>query len=227
MTILHPTPTSITCVECGIGIVAIPATGGSWGQSESEFARLHATCGRIAGPAPEATDYCYSTNQEYYTGGFASREDALAEAIAEKDEDGEALVVWTAISTPAEVGACFGADDVLEHLGDRASDDAIGTEFGDDWPPSVKGEALDELKAIVARFNAAIDAWVARRCPPTWFGVRDVQRHDVEAPDGRSHPGADLSPGGPVTQNGADHPAIPEIPKIPATARDPRDGGQS
>lgn len=144
----------------------------------------------------KAGKFVYSFDEERFESfEFETREEALAEALAEArgNEDDAPAHVWTGVSVSPDVGCSLDPDEILEHLAGRAADDTLGSEYGEDWP-SPSDEAAAELAKIVEEFNGRVDAWVKAKCPPTWFGVEQVQRHDVPARGAETAPPAQEAP---------------------------------
>ncbi len=129
-------------------------------------------------------EWAYSLDGETYTGDCKSRAEAIAEAICEaddRDDEDRPTSVWTAKSVAPAIGLSMSPDDVLETLANRAADDTIGTDIGDDWPGSHHrtSKSYEALAVIVEKFNEAVDAWVAEHDPPNWWGVDGAEEHPV------------------------------------------------
>lgn len=128
--------------------------------------------------------YCYSTNEENYTGDEDSRLDAIAEACADADlpagdNDGLAeLDVWTAESVPTSAGALlssWAADSLLDSLQDQACEHA--GEAGEDYRGDIMPEAEDALQM---KLIALVNQWATEHgCQPRFYGVVKVQHHIV------------------------------------------------
>jgi hypothetical protein len=124
----------------------------------------HDESGPSSGPAePEPGDECWgysgSRDAEWWTGSLATREEAIAEALAELEED----VVWIYKGwKPAAAHFFPDADDLCETAAERASD-----EVGD--PAEEYPEVSDEAKT---ELNALLEAWAEKHIatPRFWIG---------------------------------------------------------
>lgn len=133
--------------------------------------------------------WSYSRDEEHFNGGddCATRDEAINEAVAEGVVE-PGCRFWVGRSVPPGVEAVFSVDDVLNHLSNRVADDDCSGDYGENWPVGqVEGSvAHEELDEIVGKFNDAIDEWVAKHDPPTWFKVVDVEEHRMPEPSGET-----------------------------------------
>ena len=111
--------------------------------------------------------YVYSFDEESFRSDeFDTREEALESA---KDENPDVATIWTGVPEPLNISSLVDADLVLEHAGENAAEE-VG-DLADDWP-NIKPEKVKELNAIIASFIEENDK-------PTFYAVKDVQRHDI------------------------------------------------
>lgn len=122
--------------------------------------------------------YCWSTDEEEYRGKFDSREDALAEAVADGLDDrepGEPAVVWT-----AEVR------DAMHFL--RKWEWRIGERVIEDLDQSLYDEiAADEAivemdKEAATELGRLILDFVEKRASFNRYGVDNIEEHEVIVP---------------------------------------------
>jgi hypothetical protein len=133
-------------------------------QYDAVRQRLGEKAAPSSGPAePEPGDECWgysgSRDAEWWTGSLATREEAIAEALAELEED----VVWIYKGwKPAAAHFFPDADDLCETAAERASD-----EVGD--PAEEYPEVSDEAKT---ELNALLEAWAEKHIatPRFWIG---------------------------------------------------------
>jgi hypothetical protein len=83
-------------------------------------------------------------------------------------------VVYVGDQVPADPTIFFDADDLIDRLGEVAYDNH--GECAEDWPDNVTKEAKDE-------FNAFVDAWIAKYCPPRFYGVENIRPYTITAED--------------------------------------------
>lgn len=122
--------------------------------------------------------FCYSTNEEYFNGHCASREEAVRECVAENDLDVGATV-FTAQSVPFAPEEHVDAWQIIEHLGEAADEHA--GEAAEGWLQSVTPKQRDDLEH---RVGIVITEWLgAHNLHPTFWGVGDVEKHVVTAAD--------------------------------------------
>jgi hypothetical protein len=86
---------------------------------------------------------------------------------------GASDTVYHGRAVPVKVAQLIDASDIIEMLGDRASD-LVG-EAADDYP-DVSEEAHTELNALLA-------GWVAKHCEPRCFRVVDVHEYVITEGD--------------------------------------------
>lgn len=122
--------------------------------------------------------YCYSTNEEYFNGDCASREEAVRECVAENDlQIGDA--VWTAKSVAFSPESHVNGDSILEHLGEAAFEHA--GEAAEGWPPMAPNALVEDLER---RVGIAIVGWLSEHnLHPKFWGVGAVEAHVVTASD--------------------------------------------
>jgi hypothetical protein len=133
--------------------------------------------------------YCWSTDGERYQGDENSREDALAEAVAEtihdeygpEDADERGNVEWpfyTAVAVPVSAGETLGrwaAENMLEGMQDGACDHA--GEAAEDWTRHISKQAKDALQA---KLVAVVDQWATEYgAQPVFYGVKKRKEHHV------------------------------------------------
>jgi hypothetical protein len=117
-------------------------------------------------------EFCYSTDEENFHGGFATEEDAFAEACACTDPD---CTVWTGEIVPAMSflrKKMWFAEDALERMNDSLSDD-IG---GEDVPIKMSAENLAALNALILDF-------VEKHGDFRRWGVANVKERATVAPE--------------------------------------------
>jgi hypothetical protein len=120
--------------------------------------------------------YTYSFNGEHYRGAFATREEALAEAIeAARRSSSSPQTVYVGRMVPADPKASGHARAVLTHMAARARE-----EFGDNASsylaklPKPQIEQLDEALELV------ILGWLERtELMPTFFKVDAIGEYVV------------------------------------------------
>lgn len=116
--------------------------------------------------------YCWSKDEEGFTGDFETREEALAEA---KRENPEYTVFWTGEAQPKTAAYFITVDHLLEDMQGQADD--VAGEASEDWLPDWRSQVdtQDELKAIIAKF-------VDEHWPVKFFSVDKIEKHEA-APD--------------------------------------------
>ena len=118
--------------------------------------------------------YSYSTNQESYFGDFATREQALAEAINEAREYGHKKV-WIGQSVPpTQPEDLWVAEDWLELV---SCQDDYCLDCASDWDESTNAQR-EELESAVRTVMAE---WLDRhKLRPKFFLVDNVEEIDVQ-----------------------------------------------
>lgn len=124
------------------------------------------------------TQYCYSTDQESFTGNEPSRESAVAACASDCWlEPGD--TVWTGEAVKEPASAYFSIDNLIESMQGNAYDD-IG-EWAEDWLGNVTGKDEDELRS---KIENAIDAWAEEHgYQPNFFRVDNMVSHVVTEAD--------------------------------------------
>lgn len=145
-----------------------------------------------------SVEYCYSYNEENFSGSCPTIEDALAEAI--DNGDGGEKGFWIGESVRFKAGDFFcmtRVEDLIETLADDAGEEC--GECAEDWlnpypewgsmPASERSQAIvryrESLEPLRDDIRAAINKWADEtgRQPDFW-GVKNVQyfsRADAEA----------------------------------------------
>jgi hypothetical protein len=118
-------------------------------------------------PAPsvraEAVEWCYSNNEEVFTGRCASREDAISEALDYYGEEVE--FIWIGVAEPLKIERMIRIDPLLECISE-----AVGDEVGDiaeEWPKLSEKDEEDLIGTIAA--------FVRERCKDPPYTVRNVE----------------------------------------------------
>lgn len=129
--------------------------------------------------------YSWSVDEERYEGFFATREEAVAEAVAERATEydyavGDTMTVWTGLcvapNMATEVERTLDPEWVLDNLQDNLYDEA--GEFAEDAFEGVSLAAKDDLgKSLTRTFLW----WMSKHeCWPTYFTVEETQEHHHE-----------------------------------------------
>jgi hypothetical protein len=121
--------------------------------------------------------FCFSTDNEFFSGSATSREDALADAINENDPE-SGRVVYTGISVPYSIREFIpNGEHIIDAMRDRACDEA--DEFADGWLDTVTKEQEAELHALMIQ---AVEGWADKNnLNPTFYRVRDIEEHQIPA----------------------------------------------
>lgn len=125
----------------------------------------------------DAGMFCYSMDGEMYTSGyFATRADALAEAM-DGAKPGQTIHIGVAVPvSPLQFD--IDGDGVLERIGEHAYD-LVG-EAAEDWPDATREEAAD----LGERLTAVLHAWMDETGNgPEFFMVESVEKHLVPEPE--------------------------------------------
>jgi hypothetical protein len=110
--------------------------------------------------------FSYSHNEEHYTGEFATRELAIAEARAEGLSK-----FWTGENRPPDVMFGIDGQDVIEQI---CQLEDFYIEQAEDWPEASK-EQVDELTEGLRK---TFKAWMEKHnLTPKFWLVEDVQMH--------------------------------------------------
>lgn len=113
--------------------------------------------------------FCYSINEEYFSGAFDSTNDAIAAAIAET-KDGDSFWIGECRS-PTQPEDFWCAEDWLEHV--SVQDDYSG-EFASDWDLSSEKQR-QELEVLV---RGVLKDWLDRHnLRPTHYYVDNAVRY--------------------------------------------------
>ena len=131
--------------------------------------------------------YAWSVDEERYEGFFATREEAVAEAVAERANDydcgyavGETMTVWTGLciapDLEREVARTLDPEWVLDNLNDNLYDEA--GEFAEDAFDGLSLAAKEDLGKILTQgflwWATKNNAW------PTYFTVEQTKEHHHE-----------------------------------------------
>lgn len=121
-------------------------------------------------------NYAYSTDEEHYSGSFASPEDAAAEAFS---GDGDLEAVFVGEMTAPVCAEHINAKLLFDHIAQQ--DEYANDDEGDTFK-SVTKEAADELTGSLQKlFNEWMDKWTQR---PSFFMVKNPKewaRAEAEA----------------------------------------------
>lgn len=128
-----------------------------------------------------ALRWAYSSDEERFEGDCATREEAIAEAIAEEIVE-PGCQFWVGECDPPSVWIDLDADDCIERMISAASDGPEG--YGEDWPtiPTRDSPERAELDAILTTFNDAVLAWIEKHRKPDWFVVERRERCVMPTP---------------------------------------------
>lgn len=111
-------------------------------------------------------DWCYSFNGENYSGSFETKEDAIAEAIAE-NETNETIWVGQAIAPTISVSPDHLIDEVYEDVRDQCG------EYADGFLEHIDDKAR---KALEERVNAVFNTWLKEfEYEPTFYTVTNTE----------------------------------------------------
>lgn len=116
------------------------------------------------------TEYAYSTDEENYAGHFATRNEAVAAALADLDEEDRPVIVWTGEVVKFEPNCAVLAEYVMEAAADQAADEC--GEWAGDWP-DLPGGGME-------RMARGIEALIHDICPPSFYTVHKTQRHMID-----------------------------------------------
>ncbi len=115
--------------------------------------------------------FSYSTNEENYFGNYATREEALADALA--GESGSTIYIGENIP-PIQPEVFWHASDWLEHV---SCQDDYYSDFADDWDYSTK-EQRAELESEVRQVMAK---WLDKhKLRPRHYMVTNITEHDKD-----------------------------------------------
>jgi len=114
--------------------------------------------------------YAPDERAETYSGPVATREEAIAEALAEYEDFDSVVIAKAVYPNPAgEIVQLFRLDDIMERMEEIAED-------GDWWTGD---DALFDLKgtreAAQAELAVALGTWADRFLEPRSFTVRDIE----------------------------------------------------
>ncbi len=103
--------------------------------------------------------FAYSVNGEHYRGAYATREEALAEALAEaRRGDDSPPMVYVARRVPGDAMASGHARAVIGNICSRARE-----EFGDTASSYLTGVSRPQVEKLDKALTAAIESWLARQ----------------------------------------------------------------
>jgi hypothetical protein len=132
--------------------------------------------------------YCYSFDEEVFSGDFETREEALDAGIVDKLESdhclepGNVFYVWTAECAPPRPASSYlpSAWWAVDHLQSNASDELSdgAPDIAGKWLENVDRDLVDSLSQKLA---AAVDQWATENnLHPEWHDVRAVKEHHVD-----------------------------------------------
>lgn len=145
-------------------------------------------------PPPPAPIYCYSWDGEQYHGDFASREDAIREAISERDPEEFGSSIYTAILDKKPASAYVtDADHLIEWMGEQWMDetacpgprywlDELDTTYHirHDRPKDYE-DAVRKKNDLVSRIKKVVDSWADEHgLHPFYSSIHSDQEHRVE-----------------------------------------------
>lgn len=115
----------------------------------------------------DTIDEYWSRDEEVFT--YAN----LGELLDAHDDIEVGDTVFHGTSVTPDPGEWVSADDVIEQLACRASDEC--GEFAEDYPEVTK-EAKAELEELLA-------AWAHKHCMPTFYTITGVREYKITAED--------------------------------------------
>jgi hypothetical protein len=120
--------------------------------------------------------FAYSVNGEHYRGVYATREEALAEALAEARRcDDSPPMVYVARRVPGDAMASGHARAVIGNISSRARE-----EFGDTASSYLTGVSRPQVEKLDKALTAAIESWLgANGLSPTFFTYEAISSHPV------------------------------------------------
>lgn len=124
-------------------------------------------CAPVVPQAVAAPEKCWSVNNEEFN--YLTLGDLLDSN--EELNAGDTIYVGEA-KHPGARELCD-ADDVIETMGDRASD--IAGEYADSYP-----DVTDEAKA---ELNAFLSSWIEKHASPGFYSVHNARPHILSADD--------------------------------------------
>ena len=116
--------------------------------------------------------YAISTNEEDFSGDFATEEAAIAEALAMYDEDQRFYVGKT--RPPRQPETFIDVDDLFYGMGDGDDDWSLECAGWDKPTKEQAAELQDQFKAVM---SAWLDKYMLR---PRWFVVDDVNEYVIQ-----------------------------------------------
>lgn len=124
--------------------------------------------------------YCWSTDEESYSGQLDCREEAAIEGIIESGNEFEVGdTIYTAVAQPADlkryVEHAINLDNIFENIGEAAYEE--GGEWVDDWPEKTK---KDEPGLEVPIVELIVN-WLKVYRKPTWYMACDVEATKITA----------------------------------------------
>ena len=120
--------------------------------------------------------YCYSLDNETFTGEFDSREEALAAAMASVENQSGNKVFTGRNGRPPEASEFLpDPEDITETMAVRACD-AYG-EHAEDWLSRLTKDQEDRIQAHLNAIAQVIQDSEA----PTFWNIEDIEHHQVPA----------------------------------------------
>jgi len=121
-------------------------------------------------------DYAFSLNGEHYRGTFASREEALSEALAAARRGSDSPpMVYVARRVPGDAMAWGHARSIIGHISSRARE-----RFGDGASSYLSALSRQQVADLDKSLQRAIDAWLeANHLTPTFFTYEEISQHPV------------------------------------------------
>lgn len=117
----------------------------------------------------EPCQWAYSSNEEDFTGLFASPEEAAAVGF---DEDEDATRLWIGRAVPYEPETHLHGEDVIDMI-TRDSEEELLQDAAYGWPHASRDKVADLTQRLRDAFVAWMDAHGLR---PRFFSVDDVRQ---------------------------------------------------
>jgi len=123
-----------------------------------------------------AAQYAYSLNGGQFRGSYATREEALSDAIADaRQRDDAPQTVYVGRRVPADAKASGHARMVLSNMAARARE-----EFGDMGSPYLTGLSKQQTESLDQALEQTIRSWLdSNGLTPTFFKVDAIGQYSV------------------------------------------------
>jgi hypothetical protein len=123
-----------------------------------------------------AAQYAYSLNGGQFRGSYTTREEALADAIADaRQRDDAPQTVYVGRRVPADAKASGHARMVLSNMAARARE-----EFGDMGSPYLSGLSKQQVESLDQALEQTIRSWLdSNGLTPTFFKVEAIGQYSV------------------------------------------------